>query len=136
MPSGGARRGAGRKPKDLVELEVTGRFSPARHGHLLRPQFRVEPSRARWFPDPAALDGLSAEARGFAERTANEYEIDEHAAPLVMDAARALHRKAAFERVVDAEGVLVDGKPHPLLKPLAAERRAFLALLRQLDLER
>ena len=54
---------------------------------------------------------------------------------LALQAAECLQRHHDIQAVVSREGALVDGEPHMLIKELRAEQRAFLALLRQLNLE-
>jgi hypothetical protein len=75
MPSGGARRGAGRKPKSLDELRLSGSFRPGRHAHLLRSVPR--PALVTSKPVPAAVpaaSALGAAGRAFVDAVLIEYE--------------------------------------------------------------
>jgi hypothetical protein len=69
MARGGSRAGAGRKPKTLEELRLTGMFRPARHSHLLTLP-AVVPSGD---PVPAVLDGLSGRGAAFVRAVWAEY---------------------------------------------------------------
>ncbi len=127
---------------------MTGGFRPARHGHLVtRPPLAVPSKWAAFLPAPAAervpawqpsaddLAGLVDAAKAFITRTAADDTLSDTYGLLTVAAGHALDRMLRFQSIIDADGVLQDGKPHPLTRPLAAEQRAFVSLLRQLGLK-
>ena len=64
MPRGGARPGAGRKPKPLATLLLAGAFRPARHRHLLATSTRPAAVLGDgWHPTPEALAALEPAGR-------------------------------------------------------------------------
>lgn len=152
--SGVRGRSGGANRKSLDELRVAGAFRPSRHAHLLprrptaavpskwagilsgvaaRPSVPVTPG---WQPAADVLAGLVDDARAFVARTASDYALTETQALLVLAAGRALDRALRCQTVLDVEGIFdADGSPHVLVRAVAAEQRAFLALVRQLDLE-
>ena len=53
---------------------------------------------------------------------------------LLRQAGQALDRQVALQAVIDAEGVVVDGKPHPALRAERQAGAAVVVALRALDI--
>jgi hypothetical protein len=99
MARGGRRAGAGRKPKPLSELQLTGGFRTTRHAHLLKPVFPA--AGGAWTPDPALLAAQGAAGRAFVERIVAANELTDHEGELVLELGHvvtALSAVRAFSR--------------------------------------
>lgn len=134
MARGGARARAGRKAKPLEEHILRGTLQTARHARLLAAAVATS-AAVRWYPAAADLEALGGPAAEWLTGLADDYTLDARSGVLALQTAECLHRHDALQALVTAQGALVDGEPHPLIKELRAEQRGFLALLRQLNLQ-
>jgi phage terminase small subunit len=90
---------------------------------------------------PRTPSGLSPRARRLWREVTGGWELDADQLAVLEAGCRALTRMRAAEAQVADEGLTSPGskgqpRPHPLLAVVDTERRAFLAALKQLDLER
>lgn len=64
---------------------------------------------------PKAPAKLGAAARELWRQVVDTFDLMPHEVPLLRELVRIVDRLEALERAVAADGVLVDGKPHPAL---------------------
>ena len=122
MPSGGARRGAGRPRKGLALHQIEGTIRPARHGNVLampRPD-----SGADWWPADADVQALWPRSQEWLEATLHLYRLSAVEGGMVLLAMRSLTRCEQLEAAIADVGVANAGG---LLGALARESRIFLA---------
>jgi hypothetical protein len=83
-----------------------------------------------------APETLGEPERELWDRTLEQFEFNDDASLALLRSALEAHQLAreSWDRV-QADGLMVKGRPHPLLLTLRDSRKAFGALLRQLDLE-
>ena len=89
MPRGGARTGAGRKPKPLIEHLARGTYRPARHGprpaNVLPMPVPVSP----WTPTATDLAGIGPAGLALLTRTLDTFEPTVLEGVQLLEAARA-----------------------------------------------
>ena len=129
MPRGGARTGAGRKPKPIADHMREGTYRPHRHGPLPANVVPMPQPGADWRPSEADVEGLGERARDWLHATLRTYKLDDLEGRQVLAAMRVLTRVEALENTIAAAGVTTDeGAPNRLLMALAREQRQFVAL--------
>lgn len=84
---------------------------------------------------PKAPRGLSAPSRALWEAIVADYVLMPHHLSLLEQAMRSLDRAEAARRLVDAEGLLVAGKLHPLTRVERDSRDQFARIVKQLGLD-
>jgi phage terminase small subunit len=78
---------------------------------------------------------LSAESRKLFREIAAAVELDAQAATLLQGALEQWDRAQAARAQVTAEGLMLDGKRHPLIEVEKAAYRGALAYFRELGLD-
>lgn len=69
-------------------------------------------------------------------QTLDQFEFHDDASLALLRSALEAHELARTAWAqIQLDGLMVDGKPHPLLLALRDARKAFAAIMRQLDLE-
>lgn len=139
MPRGGARPGAGRRPKSATEHRLRGTYRASRHAEASGAVVTA-PNVASWRrPDPPESPrGLSARARRLWENLWRENDGWTAADLTVLEESlRALDRADSYRRRIDRDGVMLTGprggqRAHPLLRIELMARQQAAALFRQL----
>ena len=140
MPRGGARAGAGRKPKAPAKHWLDGTWRPDRHGP--RPVGNVvtlpAPAPAGdWRPSEADRAGLGPRACQLLDAALAEYQFGSIEGCQLLTALRSYSRLELLEDAIEQLGVVgPDGEPNALLGALARESRVFLSLWAALQLDR
>lgn len=122
MPRGGARIGAGRKPKPLAQHLLEGTFVPGRHGHLLARAATV--SGPAWVPRAEDLAALEPRARELVSVVLGEFALCGWEGSLLLEAARCLSRVERLEAELAVDGL--SAGPNPVLASIRGESRLFL----------
>ena len=81
-----------------------------------------------------APSGLKSSGRRLWKATTGPLELDEHERALLLEACRTADQLDALEAEVAADGVLVDGKPHPALVEARQQRITLTRLVAALRL--
>ncbi|HXG57073.1 MAG TPA: hypothetical protein VNJ03_16975 [Vicinamibacterales bacterium] len=111
----------------IIGAELCGDFAG-------RPTFAA--TSADWAPATNDVEALGPRARVWLADVMRAYRFDPVEGQVLLAALRCLTRIEAIEAAIDAEGVTVEGKPHPLLAALRGEQRIFLAQWAALKLGR
>jgi hypothetical protein len=83
---------------------------------------------------PRLPSGLGTAGRRLYAAVLDRFELEEHEAALLLEAARTRDLIAQLQGVVDAAGVVAEGKPHPVLVELRQQRLVLARLLAALRL--
>ncbi len=99
MPRGGARPGAGRKPKPLEVHRLRGTYRPARHDAraanvALMPSPESKPSKG-WIPSAADLEQLDKTGRTFVADFIEDYDFRAAEGRLLLELGQIASRLAA-----------------------------------------
>ncbi len=78
---------------------------------------------------PAAPRGTGAEGRRLWRAVVSDYELAEHEMSLLRQAVRVADACEALQQLVDAEGVMPGGRPHPALVELRQQRIVLARLV-------
>ena len=81
-----------------------------------------------------APNGLKASGRRLWKAVVGELELDEHERSLLIEACRTADALDALDAVIAADGVMVDGKPHPALVESRQQRVVLTRLVASLRL--
>jgi hypothetical protein len=84
----------------------------------------------------ASPDTLQAPEQALWDAITREFDLGDASGRALLQAAlEARQRARECRELIDRDGLLLDGKPHPLLVAERDARKAFAAIMRQLDLE-
>ncbi len=79
---------------------------------------------------------LATPERRLWQRLVSDYSIDDSGGQAVLQVAcEAAERVRGAREAITRDGLLIDGKPHPLLLVERDSRKLFLQAIRQLDLD-
>lgn len=78
--------------------------------------------------------GLRAPGRALWVAVVGVYDLEPHELVVLGQAAKTADRIAALDMLVDRDGVLVDGQPHPALKESRFQRGTLARLVASLRL--
>jgi hypothetical protein len=78
---------------------------------------------------PETPEGLRAAGRALWRSITGDYELEEHEERLLLEACRTADLCDDLAGVVDAEGVLVDGRTHPSVVELRQQRILLARLI-------
>ena len=112
MGRGGARIGAGRRPKPVSAHLLEGTFRPHRHAH------RAEPSAAtlpEWHPSPADAARLGPRAQLWLGAVIALYQLNELEGLKLLEALRALTRVEHLEAGGPSAALVRESKLFALL---------------------
>jgi phage terminase small subunit len=84
---------------------------------------------------PTAPDHLSAAAAGWWGRIVKNWDLDAAGLLILTAALESFDRAEQARAVVEAEGLLVDGKPHSAVRIEWDSRAGMLSALKQLHLD-
>jgi hypothetical protein len=83
---------------------------------------------------PRAPKGLKPAGRTLWAAVVGAYELEAHESALLLEACRVKDRLDALDRILEAEGELVDGRMHPALVEARQQGIAFARLAAALRL--
>jgi hypothetical protein len=139
--AGGARWGAGRKPKSLRLHLLRGTYRADRHGPIPSNLDTAEPEIAYdWQPSETDLQQLGDVGKRFIHTALSNHEFNFVSGYLLLDMACTLDLLRAFRNDIAARGYfIVSGRGRVKLNPSVREHgralRWFGVLAKQLDLD-
>ena len=135
MPRGGRRPGAGRKPLSIEQHLARNTYRADRHAHRLPAALQAEPGPSLAGEWSAVLAGLGEGGRALvAAHLTGMDDWSPRDLALLRQASEARDVQVALQAVIDAEGVVVAGKPHPALRAERQAGAAVVTALRCLDI--
>ena len=103
MPRGGARVGAGRRPKPMTEHVLAGTYRQDRHGPRPARVLAMPPPEAAWQPTASDLTGLGSAGRELIDRLLADYDVSPVDGLQLLEAARAADVLAELRAEADSD---------------------------------